>query len=514
MSERPWTALYPPGLPARGRYPEAPLWWPLETGARDHPERVALSWGDAQLDYAALWLVARRWAGALREAGLGPGDRAQLELPNGPAFVGAFFGTLLAGGIAVPLSPSAGATARAALRRDAEPALRLAADAEEGTLVVDPLAAEPPGSPPPFAPSEPPAPEQTAVLQYTSGTTGLPKGAQMTHANLVANALQNARWFGWTAEDRQLLALPLVHTWGLCCGLNSTLAVGGTLRLATRAGAFDGAALLRELERWRGTILYGSATMIERLIEARDAGAPCPGSLRHVKAGAMLSQGQLKARWDERFPRAPLQQGYGLTEASPESHNNPPQAFKPGTVGVPIQDTDCRIADPAEPGRALPAGSEGEVQLRGPQIFSGYWRREQASAAAFSPDGWLRTGDLGRMDGEGYLTIVDRLKDLIKVRGYSVAPALVEERLRQHPGVGQTVVVGAPCPRDGERVVAFVVPRAGARPEAAALAAFAADGLARAEAPSEVRLIEEIPRNAVGKPLRRALREQLAQEAG
>jgi long-chain acyl-CoA synthetase len=315
----------------------------------------------------------------------------------------------------------------------------------------------------------------------------------MSHGNLVANALQNARWFGWTAAERTLGVLPICHTWGLCVCLNSTFAVKGTLILVRR---FDPDETLALAARHRATVLYGSATMFFRLLDRPRAELP---SLRHAKAGAMLTQGALKERWDERYPQAPLQQGYGLTEASPESHNNPPQRFKAGTVGVPIQDTHCRVVDAA--GRDAKEGAAGEVLLRGPQVTSGYWRREESPLV----DGWLRTGDVGVMDAEGYLTIVDRLKDMLKFRGYTVSPNAVEERLLRHPAVREAVVVGRPDERDGDVPVAFVV-RGGAA-AAEELIAHCRAALAPYEVPREVVFVEAIPRNAVGKPLRRVLRD-------
>jgi long-chain acyl-CoA synthetase len=359
-----------------------------------------------------------------------------------------------------------------------------------------------------------PAACDVAVLQYTSGTTASAKGAMMTHRNLVANALQNARWFGWSGEEVTLAVLPLCHTWGMCCCLNSTIAVGGTLVLADQRKGFDPDATCAEVERARATVLYGSATMFHRLMEG-DAKTLARRqkqllSLRHVKAGAMLSQGSLKPRWDAFCVNAPLRQGYGLTEASPESHNNPPERFKAGTVGVPIQDTEARIVDAEDASRELPAGQAGEVLLRGPQITLGYWRRPEATKAAFH-EGWLKTGDIGVMDAEGYLSIVDRKKDLLKFRGFSISPNTIEEALLRHPSVREAVVVGRLDERDGEVPTAFVVLKSAAdEPSAeATLKAHCEGSLAQYERPRAYYFVNEIPKNHVAKPLRRVLRDQL-----
>ena len=395
-----------------------------------------------------------------------------LRYGNEPDFVAAYYGALRAGGVVVAVAPDLGATAYASILADAEPAVVLA------------------GGPLGHAPAPAPPAVDLAVLQYTSGTTGRPKGAMMSHRNLVANALQNVRWFGWKEDEVNLAVLPLYHTWGMCTCLNSTLAVGGTVVLGEPAETLDLAA------RHRVTVLYGSATLFSRLLHepARDLPA-----LRHVKVGAMLTQGDLKARWDARYGHAPMQQGYGLTEASPESHNNPPARFKPGTVGVPIQDTDCRIVDPADATRVLGAGVEGEVALRGPQVSPGYWNG--------APRGeWLLTGDIGVMDEDGYLKIVDRKKDMLKFRGYTVSPNAVETCLLQHAAVREAVVVGRRDDEDGEIPVAFVV--ASEPVEEAALDGLCRQHLARWERPRAYRFVDEIPKNAVGKPLRRVLRDR------
>ena len=275
----------------------------------------------------------------------------------------------------------------------------------------------------------------------------------------------------------------------MCVCLNSTFAVGGTLVLADR---FEPERTFDLIEQHGVTVLYGSATMFHRLL---DAPARPVETLRHVKAGAMLTQGDLKLRWDARYPHAPLQQGYGLTEASPECHNNPPQRFKPGTVGIPMQDTDCRISV-----------DDGEVQLKGPQVISGYWNRPEETRAAFD-DGWLKTGDIGEMDQDGYLTIVDRKKDMLKFRGYTVSPNAVEERLLQHPAVKEAVVVGRQDERDGDVPTAFVVLKG--EVDDRTLIEHCRGKLAHYEVPREIRRVKEIPKNQVGKPLRRVLRERI-----
>jgi len=484
VTERPWHACYPPGLPARGTYPETSLWGVLEETSRARPCAVAVIDGDARITYGALRQRALRVAGGLAEDGVEPGDRVVLRLGNSEDFVAAYFGILAAGAIAVPMPLDLGPAEREAREREVAP--RLILDPGERIPESDPID---------------PRPGPLAVLQFTSGTTGHPRAAEMTHANLVANALQNARWFGWREDEVVLGVLPLHHTWGLCVGLNSTIACGGTLALADM---FDTDLVFGLVDRHRATILYGSATMFHRLADAAPRHPDGLASLRLVKAGAMLSQGGLKARWDALFPHAPLQQGYGLTEASPETHDNPPHRHRAGTVGVPIQDTDCRIVDAEDPGRVLPAGEAGEVCIRGPQVTRGYWNRPDETAAAFH-DGWLLTGDIGTMDHEGYLTIVDRKKDMLKFRGFTLTPAVIEEALLEHPAVREAVVVGRRDERDGEVPIACVVLEGETEDEA--LRAFCAERLGRHEVPRGFERVPTIPRNRVGKPLRRSLRD-------
>jgi len=481
--QRAWHRFYPDGVDSSGTYPSLPVWGLLERAATNHADKPALIVDGAGQTYAQLWGRVERVAGWMRQKGVGRGERVLLHLPNSLAFVVAYYGALRAGAIVSAASPALGAEAFAAQRDDVDPRLVIDTSVELGD-----------------APPPPRAGTRLAVLQYTSGTTGRSKGACMSHANLVANALQNARWFGWTKDEINLGILPLCHTWGMCVSLNSTFAVGGTLVLAAR---FDAAETLALAARHDATVLYGSATMFHRLLDEPHRALP---SLRHTKAGAMLTQGDLKARWDARYPHAPLQQGYGLTEASPESHNNPPTAFRAGTVGVPLPDTDCRIVDPDQPTRVLAPGESGEVCLRGPQVTDGYWNRPEETRAAFA-EGWLRTGDLGSMDADGYLTILDRRKDLLKFRGYSVVPNIVEECLLRHPAVREAAVVGRTDERDGEVPVAFVVLAGSASDEA--LLEHCRAALARYEVPREIRRVDAIPKNAVGKPLRRLLRLQL-----
>ena len=503
----PWGAVYPDGVAREIHEPDAPLWHALGASARQAPASTAIRFGGASITYGDLWRAARS---AAERLGPGDGERLLLWTANRPEFVVAYHGALRAGRVVAAASPHLTAAEIAPILDDAEPSV-VVADADvaprlpqrEGVRVVD-AAVFLDGTAPSAGGASARGAHDVAVLQYTSGTTGGLKAAEMTHANLLVNALQNNTWFGWSERDVVLGALPLCHTWGMGCVMNATLLAGASMVLLPH---FDPAETLDAIEREGVTVVYGSATMFHRLLDAAGPrAAQAFRGVRYVKAGAMLVGGDLPERWAAAVPDVPMVLGYGLTEASPEVTNNPPHARRAGTVGVPLPGTSVRLCAPDDPRSEVARGEEGEVQVRGPQVMRGYWRREAATSAAFV-DGWLRTGDLGRFDDAGYLAIVDRLKDLIKFRGYSVVPAEIERALVRHPGVAEACVVGAPDRVDGEVPVAFVRLHAGAAVSDADLAAHLEPLLARFKQPRAFRFVAEIPKNAVGKPLRRVLRD-------
>jgi long-chain acyl-CoA synthetase len=290
----------------------------------------------------------------------------------------------------------------------------------------------------------------------------------------------------------------------MCCVLNATIAAGASMVLVEK---FDPDACLDALMEHQVSVVYGSGTMFLRLLESAGPDAErCFASVRYVKAGAMLIGSRLPELWARACPRVPMINGYGLTEASPEVCNNPPHRVKPGTVGVPIAGTELRLCDPENPATEVEPGGEGEVQVRGPQVMLGYWDNIEATRDVFV-DGWLRTGDVGAFDEEGYLRIVDRIKDLIKFRGYSVYPSEVEAVLLKHPSIAEAAVVGRTDPMEGEVPVAYLVLRHGADSDLSDLPAFLEPHLAAYKRPRRFHAVTEIPKNAVGKPLKRVLRE-------
>ncbi len=527
-----WQAWYPPGNTGDWQPPDQLLWQLLEDSARRKPDSVAIVFEELSVTYRQLWQRVEVAASTLRTRGFARGkrgDRVLLLLPNCPEFVVQYYAALRADMIVVALNPTLSADELKPLLASVEPrAAFIAPDAalnferarqsanirepktyyitpgqdfrtspQDPTILPDVL-----GAPPPSASRQA---VDIAVLQFTSGTTGGTKAAMISHRNLVANALQNNLWFDWSDQDVILGALPLCHTWGMCCVMNATLAAGATMVLQRD---FNPMLCLEAIRKYKVTVAYGSGTMFFRLLDsAGDQAAITFASLRYVKAGAMLIDRLLYQRWAAAVPNVPMVNGYGLTEASPEVTNNPPQRVRAGTVGLPLSGTAVRVCDESAPDTQLPQGREGEVQVRGPQVMLGYWSEMEATRETVRPGGWLRTGDLGMFDGDGYLKIVDRLKDLIKFRGYSVAPSEVERVLVTHPSVGEACVVGRPDPVDGEIPVAYVVLKHGAPPDVSDLPGFVEPHLASFKRPRRFHVIKEIPKNHVGKPLKRVLRE-------
>jgi malonyl-CoA/methylmalonyl-CoA synthetase len=348
-------------------------------------------------------------------------------------------------------------------------------------------------------------PEDPAILGYTSGTTGTPKGAVLSHGNLLASSESVRLAWRWTGDDRLVLALPLFHIHGLGVGLQGTLLIGASAVLLPR---FDPDAVLDAVAAHDATLFFGVPTMYARL-----AGSPrlCElGRLRLCVSGSAPLPPAVFDRLADGSGQQILER-YGMTETGMNVSNPYDGERRPGTVGFPLPGVDLRLA-PGGMGGVPPtaaagaANGSGEVQLRGPNVFGGYWRRPDATAAAFTGDGWFKTGDIGEHDPDGYLRLVGRAKDLIITGGFNVYPREVEDVLLEHPAVAEVAVAGTPDAEWGELVTAWVVPAPGATPpEDAELAGFAADRLARFKIPRRVVLVDALPRNALGKVLRHEL---------
>jgi long-chain acyl-CoA synthetase len=481
----------------------------LAAAAALRPERPAVTHGGAGLSVGELWERSGRAAAMLAARGVGRGDRVAIQLPNVPAFVDFYFAVLRLGAIVVPVNPLLRAAESAYTLEDAGARVLIAwhesEPPEPGSAPVEAIAiAEPFGGGilDEFEPGGDAVaevdPEETAVILYTSGTTGRPKGAELTHRNLGLNTRAVVKHLEMEADDVLLGTLPLFHSFGQTCTLNASLAVGARLALLTR---FDAAAAVELLDREGVTILMGVPTMLAGIAGAAADHGPFPGLRIAASGGAPLPREQAESF--ERVTGVPVLDTWGLSETSPAATLNRPGATRVGSVGRSIDGVEVRaVGDDNEP---LPAGETGQLAIRGHNVMKGYWNRPEATAAAITPEGWFLTGDLGQVDADGYVYVVGRLKDMIIRGGLNVYPREVEEVLHRHPAVSEAAVVGVPDQRLGEEVGAAVVLAPGASAEPAELRDWTAQRVAPFKYPRQVWLLEELPKGPTGKILKREI---------
>jgi long-chain acyl-CoA synthetase len=479
-----------------------------------YPDRAAIRLDDLVLTYEELDERSARVAGLLAARGVEPGDRVGLMLPNVPQFPMLYYGVLRAGAVVVPMNPLLKAREVEYYLDDAGARLIFAWDAtvdeaakgaEAAGSDLVPVAAATfdrlLGDHAPEAAVAGRADDDTAVILYTSGTTGRPKGAELTHANLRRNAAVSATTlFHLQPEDVVMGCLPLFHSFGQTCGLNAAVGSGACLTLLPR---FDPGRALEVIQRDRVTVFEGVPTMYVALLNHAQRGDYDVRSLRVCVSGGAALPVEVLRGFEEAFGCIILE-GYGLSETSPvASFNHPDRDRKPGSIGTPVEGVEMRVVDPA--GGDVPTGEVGEIAIRGHNVMKGYWRREEATREAV-PDGWFRTGDLARQDDDGYLFIVDRKKDLIIRGGYNVYPREIEEVLYEHPAVAEAAVIGVPHPTHGEEVGAAVVLKPGAAVTPAELRAFCKERVAAYKYPRHVWLEASLPKTATGKLLRREVR--------
>jgi long-chain acyl-CoA synthetase len=511
---------WPPGLPTTLDYPEVPVGAILLGSARRYGARTAFAAGGVELSFAGLADRAIRVANGLVASGVKPGDRVALRMPNCLEYPVAYFGALLAGAVFAPVNPLLPEPAAAAQIADAGAVLTLtAAD-------VPPLCLGQPGTPPAV---DLDVRNDLAHLAYTGGTTGVSKGVRLPHRNVVVNALQYACWGTgsvpaldsegglvldqvgpeeeWPVRLGSGIAInltPWFHAMGTIAGLSVPVLTGTTLVLH---GRLDPAQYLADAERLRVTSMGGAPALFAALLACPDIGKRDLSSVRAIGSGAAPMPVEMSRRLHDLAPDAVISEGYGLTEVTMGATGGPTHRSglrKIGTVGVPIFDTEIRISGGD--------GDRGEVCIRGPQVMTGYHNRPDATAEVLV-DGWLHTGDIGTVDADGYLSIVDRMKDMLLYKGYNVYPREIEELLAAHPGVLAAAVVGRPDPAVGELPVAFVVR---ARPDLADTELMAAvnDQLVPYKHLREIHFVDSIPVSAAGKILKRELRTRLAQPKG
>lgn len=562
LSDRPWLSSYAPGVPAEIDPVTETLVDMLDEAVRAHPRRPALEFFGAVTSYRDLGAEVARAAEGLRRLGVVAGDRVALILPNCPQHVVAFYAVLRLGAIVVEHNPrytppelrhqfevhharvaivwdavadtvaefpsdirpahivavrmtdAMPARTRLALRlpvakaRSSRAAMTTRPRAKGVKKWADIVSARPIGRRVPR-----PELEDVAALQFTSGTTGAPKAAILTHRNLRSNAAQSQAWVPDLVAGHEVFyaVLPLFHAYGLTLCLTTALSVGARIVLFP---TFDVSLTLDAMRRTPPTFLAAVPPIYDALARATARAGVDMRSLRNAISGAMTLPPSTVLRWEEATGGI-IVEGYGMTESSPISIGNPMGPLRrPGTVGVPFPSTEIRVVDPAEPTRELAAGEEGELLVRGPQVFQGYWNRPEETAAALLDGGWLRTGDIVTVDVDGFVTVVDRLKELIISGGFNISPSEVENALLLHPDIADAAVVGIPRSDGSETVTAAVAMRAGAVFDADEIRSFARGHLAAYKVPRVIDEVETLPRSLVGKVIRRQVREDILTRRG
>jgi len=520
---RPWHGAWPAHLPRSLQYPAVPAWWLLERNLPRFAGRVAIREVDHEnmaerrvLTYEALARAVRGAATGLARSGAGPGARVGLCLPNSAALVVGYYATWWAGATVVPANPTARPGEVEQQLGDAGVALVIgqtdgpgaAAAVALGVPFLDVAAFEAMERLQPAGPAACAPEHDVAALLYTGGTTGVPKGAMLTHRNLVANTIQFAEWYAFApGEETSIAAIPCFHSGGMSGVMNVPLYAAAAIVVFSR---FQPAAVAAACARYGVTRLFGVPTMYIALMNDAAGRAADYRCLRACRTNAAPLPPAVKAAFDRLVGREVLVEGYGLTETSPLTHANPIHRPKPGSIGIPLPDTDARVVDLAT-GEDVAPGESGELLVRGPQVMKGYWNRPEDTAEAMA-GGWFHTGDVATMDGEGYFVIVDRKKDVINTAGFKVWPREVEEVLYGHDAVKLAVVVGVPDEYRGEAVKAFVVLREGHRAADEELVAHCRARLSPYKVPRTVEFRSELPASGAGKLLRRALRAAAAAE--
>ena len=547
--DKVWLKQYDSGVPARLSYPKIPLYGFLEHSAEAYPKSTAISYLGREIGYAELDLLVNRAANALAQLGVQPGDRVALYLANTPQFVISLYGVLKIGAVAVAINPlytadevlfelnDAGAKTVIVMSRfyplirqiRRETALEnvivtnvkayfpwlkrllftLFKEKEDrvkiagGDHLLETLMAQSASARPDLRVS----PDEIALLQYTSGTTGTPKGVMLSHYNLVVNALQCQKWVSDTAEGRERVLgwLPFFHSFGMTACLGYTISSAGVLVLIPNPK--DLGTILRTIEKEKITILPGVPTMYAALGNYKSIAKYDLTSIRACISGGAPLIAKIKNRFVA-LTAAKLVEGYGLSEAAPVTHANPMNGVnKMNSIGIPMPDTECRIVDLESGQKQVPIGEEGELIVRGPQVMKGYWNQPEMTDEVLR-GGWLYTGDVAVMDEEGYFRVVDRKKDIIIVKGFNVSPTEVEKAICLNPKAADAAVIGIPQDYSGEEIKAFVVIKKGETLSQAELLDFLRKRLARFKLPRSVEFVEKIPKNVMGKLLHRLLLEQ------
>ncbi len=536
-----WFRSWPQDIPQNLQYPKVPLSAILEKTATEYPEKVAITYFEREITYSELDSLSDHFAAALAALDVKKGDRVALFLPNIPQFLIAYFGVLKAGAVLTAISP---------LHKEREVAYQLSDSEAETVVALDSLSPivknvwqetklenivvtslpeyssktmsvprtvelkpnvyffqemlEEKGAKPPKVDINPK--DDLAALQYTGGTTSTAKGVMLTHLNLVSNAVAFATWIKGTAKDTFLTALPLFHIYGMTTSLNVPVCLAAKMVLLSR---FEPTATLETIQRHRVTVFCGVPTMYSVLLANPELNNFDLTSIRVCISGASALPLHVQKKFMH-ITSGFLAEGYGLTEASPVTHCNPVdktmRTVRLGSIGLPLPDTDARIVDIETGEKKLEPGETGELTVKGPQVMCGYWRKPEETGLVLR-DGWLLTGDIARMDPDGYFYITDRKKDLIKYKDYSVYPRELEDVIYEHSAVKLCAVIGKPDQMAGEIPKAFIVLKDGARATESEIMIFVKEKVAPYKAVREVEFRKELPISSAGKVLRRVLQE-------
>jgi long-chain acyl-CoA synthetase len=550
--EKPWFKFWPEGVPRHVEYPEVPLSVFLEKTAETYPDHTATVYFDKEMTYKELELAVEKFATALNDLGVRKGDKVALFLPNIPQFIIAYYGAIKIGAIETAISP---------LYKEREVEHQLSDSEAETIVVLDALypilekilektkvkrvivtslkeympsakaflgsllkripshKVEPKrnvfffqellskhGANPPKVDIDPK--EDLVALQYTGGTTGISKAAMLTHLNLVSNAVNCDEWLrGTKGGETFLTVLPLFHIYGMTTGMNAPIFFAGKMVMLPR---FDIETTLKAIQKHKVTIFCGAPTMYSMLLSHPNLSKYDLSSVRFCISGSAPLPTEVQKKWME-VTGGVLVEGYGLTESSPVTHCNPldrsMKTVRVGSIGLPWPDTDAKIMDLETGDKELSLGENGELVVKGPQVMKGYWKMPEETADVLRNE-WLYTGDIGKMDDDGYFYITDRKKDLIKYKGYSVYPREIEDVIYEHPAVKLCAVVGKPDPVASEIPKAFIVLKEGKTATEDEIKEFVNGKVAPYKAVREVEFRTELPMTLVGKVLRRVLQEE------
>lgn len=558
ISGAPWLSFYPPDLRQSADYPKEPLFGILQDSAKKHPDWVALSYHGKKITYRELDDLSNRFANGLLSLGITKGSKVAIVLPNLPQYVFCFFGILKSGAIVVPCNPLYkekeiefqlvdSETVAVVILNDAVgpndyyqefekcrprlkklkhvfvtsvrdylppikkqlagPLKKIRTTKKSGTInLVDFLRGHP-SQEPDLESLRTDERNDVAVLQYTAGTTGISKGAMLTHENLVSNAVIMSKWIGASDQQETILAvLPFFHIYGLSVALCSAIHSSQKIVILP---SFHPKEVLETIQKEKVQIFPGVPTMYIALLHSPDLGKYSLGTLNQCVSGGAPLPAEVQKRFNE-VSGGKLIEGYGLSEASPVTHCSvlrPKIVSKEGSIGVPFPNTDSKIVDIETGTKDLSVGEVGELAVRGPQVMKGYWNNQKETEAMFRGE-WLLTGDIAKEDEDGFFYIVDRKKDMINASGFKVWPREVEEILFTHPAIKEAAVVGVADEYRGESVKAYVVLKdKGNNPGEDALRAYCKERISAYKVPKQIEFVDDLPKSLIGKVLRRKLKE-------